>query len=69
MVLRWLLGIGDNDEECPASKAVYAKNEGEALDRAKRIAQKEGIQGTPEVEEKPDIAGGSYYSVTWRKDG
>lgn len=55
------------DEDSEKSKGVYAKDEEEAKEIADRIGKQEGYEGEPEIEEKPDASGGSWWNITWGK--
>lgn len=60
--------VGDDDDDFVDSKGIAAANIDEARSKAEKIAKKEGIKGELNLEEKPDLSGGKYYSAVWKKE-
>ena len=48
------------------TRAIYADSSLQAVEMAKKIARKESLPETFEVQEKNDASGGTYYLIIWR---
>lgn len=55
-------------DDSVTSKGIVASDVNDAQRAAEKIARKEGIKGELNLEEKPDMSGGKYYSATWKKE-
>lgn len=66
MVFWWKDDDETPDEDSEKSKGVYADDAEDARDIADRIARDEGYEGEPDIEEKPDASGGSWWQINWK---